>query len=254
MRTSIICVTHALDIPWLEYNLKSARKFCKGFSNFVILCPLQELDKFLPLESYSSPDLPVLVKNYLEFPGKGMVHHEAMICCADLFLPDADYILHTDADCIFTEPVTPADYIVEGRPVLVIQSFERLGRDAGCYKWKACVDKALGTNALYETMQRHPAVHIPEVYKETRRRIEEVHRVPFIDFVIRQENSFPQGYAEFPTLGTIALERFHDRYEFIEVGKDETPRDKLKQSWSHWARRDPSKAQQIWQELAAIVN
>ncbi len=252
-KVSIVCITYAADIKWLEYNLRSARKFCRGFSEFVIICPLQEFDQFIGLESrFSTPELPVLVKSYLEYPGKGMVHHEAMICYADVFLPESDFILHTDADCIFTEPVTPDEYIKNGKPVLVAQSFERL-KDHGCYQWKAVSEKALGFEITHETMQRHPAVHHHGLYRQVRDRIEDQHKVPFIDFVLRQRNEFPQGFAEFPTLGGYAMRHWNDKYHWVEIGKDSPPKDKIKQSWSHWARRDPSKAQAIWDELESIV-
>src|SRR5688572_28664871 len=126
MKTWILYVTFARDLEFLRYSLESVRKYATGFSGITIVVPTWDVDKFLQFERYSTPDCPVLIKNFLEFPSKGFVHHLAMKCSADIFCPNADLILHLDPDCLVSAPIAPDDYLVDGRPVLLIEPFEHL--------------------------------------------------------------------------------------------------------------------------------
>ena len=219
MKVEIIYVTFRRDYDFLHYSMRSFRKYCKGFSGVKIVVPTQDVELFLEFERrYSTPECPVLVKNFLEYPGKGFVHHLAMQCCADVFCPKADLILHMDPDCLWSKPSTPNDYIVDGKPVLVIEPYSVIKEYfPGRYNWKAVTEMALGYETPYETMCRHPAIHWPITYRLTRKRVEEVHMTPFIDFVLKQQNSFPQGFGEFNTLGAVAV-NYGDHYHFVDCG------------------------------------
>lgn len=239
MRASIIYVTFARDFEFIRYSLQSFKKFCKGFHSVVIVVPTHDLDLFLPLEKeFSTEECKVWIKNFLEFPNKGFVHHLAMECYADVFCADSDLIWHVDPDCLWIKPTTPQDYIVDKKPVLLIESFDALrerGHD-GRYGWKKVVEDAVKFPVEYETMCRHPAVHYRRLYKMLRERIESVHQVPFIDYVLKCKNSFPQGFAEYPTMGAIALHFMKDKYHFIDRGYDRElndPEPHLEQMWSY---------------------
>lgn len=157
---------------------------------------------------------------------------------SDEWCPGADFILHTDSDCVFTEPVSPEDYFVESKPVLLYASYEWLCRDYPTLRcWQTASQFALGFTIEHEFMRRHPAVHYREVYRKSRELIEAHHGKSVDDYIKRQTNTFPQTFAEFPTLGAVAWKFFHDRYHWINTERTPHPKDKIRQAWSH---REPT--------------
>lgn len=243
LKTSVQYVTFRRDLEWIDFSLQSFRKYAKGFHKVVIVVPTVDLDAFLPLErQYSTPECPVFIKNFLEYPGKGFVHHLAMKCYADVFSPDSTHILHMDPDCLFSSPVTPLDYFVDGRPVLLIEPYEAIRKAGheGRYNWKRVTEMALGFECTHETMCRHPAIHHKWLYKEMRTHIERKHETPFMDFVLKQQNTFPQGFGEFNTLGAFAFKEHGHSYHFIDRefdGEKNDPHAKVTQMWSYTGAR-----------------
>lgn len=236
MNVSILYVTFQRDLEWLRYSLDSFKKFASGFTGVTIVVPTWDVGKFLQFEKYSTNDCPVLIKNFLEYPGKGFVHHLAMKCYADVFCPNASQILHMDPDCLFRDRVTPDDYFQGGLPVLLIEPYDHIKNvHPARYNWKAVTEAALKFNCTHETMCRHPAVHHRETYLNTRDHIEKVHVTPFYDFVIKQKNPYPQGFGEFNTLGAYALEHMRDKYHFIDRGSEGDRRDPPSKVWQGWS-------------------
>ena len=228
--TEIFIVTYKKDAIWLKHCLRSIKKFASGFSGTTVVCPTRDITDIEPVCGH----LPgTTIKTFDEVEGKGMLHHMAIKCMADQFC-DAQYILHTDSDCIFIEPVTPADYFVDGKPVLLKEHFDRFReKHAGVLKWKVCAEDALGFEVTHETMRRHPAVHPRWLYPLVRTRVENVHKRPFLDYVLSKQNAYPQTFTEFPTLGGFALAMHPDKYHWIDTGEVLPPKDKLAQFWSH---------------------
>lgn len=228
-------VTFARDLDFLRYSIESFRKYASGFSGVTIVVPSWDVVKFLQFERYSTPECPILIKNFLEYPGKGFVHHLAMKCSADVFSPEAKYILHMDPDCLFSLPVTPSDYFVHGKPVMVIEPYSALEKKHPArFNWKRVTEEALKFQCSHETMCRHPAVHPSFIYPAVRKHIESAHQTPFVDFVLKQKNNYPQGFGEFNTIGSYALKYNNPDYHFIDVGDEGE------------ARHPPSKVTQMW--------
>jgi len=247
--TEIVIVSFLPDLEWITLSLRSISKYASGFSGVTIIVPWDDLGSFLPFEAWRTKDgAPIRVKKYIDLKGKGMLMHEVMICSADIYCPHADFIMHMDSDCLFHEPVTPEDYIRNGKPDLLMVKYSSFPDGRAEHRWQQNVVRALGLGVEFfpfETMQRHPSVHVREVYKSMREQIENVHKCPFNQYVIEQENSWPQGFAEFPTLGAWAHFHadLHKLYNFIEIEKPDIqshPKTahKVTQFWSH-SSRDP---------------
>jgi len=203
MKTDILIVSYAKDFQFCEYNIRSIYKFCKGFRHLVLLVPTTDVAMFGRLMKYSTEELPLIIKTYLVYPGKGFNHHQIMKCYADVLCQDADFILHTDSDCMFTKPTTPSDYFVDGKPVLLMQKYEEL-EEKGALHWKPQTERALGVSVDYEFMRRHPAVHYAITYSRLRNHIERTHATSFFNYVILQKNEALQGFSEFNALGAFA--------------------------------------------------
>lgn len=231
----IFIVTFARDVEFCHWCLKSIGKFVRNANRVVLLVPKRDQDKFrLIVQGYNNErgnGPRCVLKTFAEQAGKGMLHHEAMVCSADQFC-EADYILHMDADCVFKEPVDVVqEYFHEGKPIMLKETFTTIGEVVG--PWQDAVEKALGFRPEYETMRRHPAVHPRGLYAEVRKAVEASTKQPFLDYVLSCRNEFPQTFAEYPTLGAWALRYAPDLHHWIDVGKEPRPADKLYQFWSH---------------------
>ncbi len=223
MTTSILLVTHARDLRYAEWCVASILKFSEGFSGLTIVCPNSEKGEFSQLANYGDAKL----------VGHDLVGHlgaQTQKCFADQHC-NSDFVLHLDSDTIFTSDVSPSDYFVDGKPVMLIEEYSRL---IGC-PWKEHTDRALGIDAKFETMRRHPQVNPVGLYPAMRARVAEVHGKAFESYMMAQKADFPWGASEHNFLGAFALWHpdWSGKYHWIDVAKDQRPKDKLYQAWSH---------------------
>lgn len=242
MKTDIFIVSFLKDVEWLKLCLRSIQKFATGFEQVMVALPSQdmfEVINILAKDENGKWTFPVHTRSYSDDPDNGHMMHQVQKCCADVYCPQADFILHMDSDCIFTEPVTPGDYLVDGKPVLLIDLWENVG---AAQIWRGPTERAVGWNTLHETMRRHPAVHYRWIYYALRDRIEELHG-PFFQYILGQKGTDQYEFSEFNALGQIAVSRVPERYHIIDLSKEKRPHDKLLQFWSHGQLDQP---QHVW--------
>lgn len=226
-------VSYRRDVEFLTYALRSIAKFATGFSGTTVVFPEQDREIMLP----ALAQFQVTPRLYPENRQSPFNHHQAMKCQADLLCPAADFILHMDSDCLFNQPVCPADYFDRGKPVLLKEAFAEFGPGTprfhqNRYGWKEVTEKALGFPIEFETMVRHPAVHPRWIYPALRSHIEQVHGVPFIRYVLDQKDSYPQGFTEFPALGAYAIKYAEWCYHWVDIRNDVHPPNKLTPFWT----------------------
>lgn len=234
MKATILIVTFARDFAYLQFCLKSIVKFCKGFS-VRVLVPTPDFAQAEAMVHRGLRDkgfTEASVQSYDEWPELGFLHHMAQIMRADEWCPDADFICHVDADCIFTAPVTPETYIKDGKPYMRYEYFSKLGvRHPGAAAWQAPTQACLPFLVTKETMRCHPGVYHRGVYAEARRQVELKTKMPCDDYIKSTgRNAYPQLFVEFVTLGNVALHCFPDKYEAVEqTGDRVTPDNHLQQ-------------------------
>lgn len=229
MNVSIHIASHAKDRDYLFWCLRSIIKFARGFYRVVVTVPAQEIKQFPRNELPGQP----LVTTYTRTPDTSRWQLQAQIqkCRADIHCPRADFILHMDSDCIFTDHVRPEDYFIDDKPYMLIESYEHLPADT---PWKAVTEKVLGQPCAWETMRRHPQVNPVAVYSELRQHVESVHHLPFEVWVLTQRGGWPPGFSEHNAIGSFALAhpQLKNEYHWIDVKKDPVPPDRIKQFWS----------------------
>lgn len=211
-KTSILMVTYAKDFEFARYAFYSTTKFATGFHEKIVVVPDRDVQLFLPEARKHGFE----VVGFAERSGAGMLHHMVKILEADE-LCSGDYILHMDADCLFTKPTTPDVYFRDGKVELWREAYEDFKDYAVRYSWKKCVRDAIGIDPVWETMCRHPNVHYRGVYAYTRTLIQTMHG-DWREYILRCRNEFPQTFAEYPTLGTVALECYAERYLPVTIG------------------------------------
>ena len=247
-KVSLFIVTYAKDFPYLEYCLRSIKKFATGFCGVTILVPTKDVPALRLLLKQTAME-GVNVKHGYEWKDKGMLWHMAQVCRADEWCPNADYIAHWDADCIFTAPVTPETFFKDGKPLLRYEPFESLAkRHPGIWNWKIAAENALPFNVADEFMRGHPEVYAPDTYKKTRQLIEEKHKVSFNEYVRSCKNAYPQTFAEHPTLGAVAATCFSDSYSLSDCSRQSNPDKSSYPVVQFWSHSPPDKEQDIWIE------
>jgi hypothetical protein len=245
----ILIVTYARDFKYLSHCLASISKFASGFSGVTIMVPDEDVKELRSIIAVNGGGIPIHVKHGRQWTNKGMLWHMAMECRADEICPHANYIAHLDPDCIFTAPVSPDTFFIEGKPVLRYEPFESLAkRQPGVWNWKVAADNALPFTVADEGMRGHPEIYTRATYEKTRQLIETKHKLTFNEYVRSCKNEYPQTFAEYPTLSAVAIECFSDCYCLQDCSRQTNP-DKspwpVIQFWSHGA---PDVEQEVWIE------
>ncbi len=208
---AILIVTFARDMDFLRYCLRSIKRYALGFTGVTIVVPSREKGMYDWARGCTI--------GYFDEPeGKGMMAHEVQKCLADQWCPNAETILHLDADSMFFRPVGPKDYMVGGRILGVREPYAQIV-NPNRHIWKKCVEDAIGVTPDWDFMVRHPQIHHRDVYARARERVEAHTGKRFDEYVLGCKNDFPQGFAEFPLLGTIACAEFGHVYHFEDYDK-----------------------------------
>lgn len=240
MKTSFFICTFKRDFRYLKYMVRSFNKFVRGFHEVVILFPETDWGEFTSQvgpEIMSQNDIRYRPMAGQEWPHKGMLWHEWQVTCADVWCHDSDFICHFDSDCIFTKPVTPETFIPDGKPILRYERFETIGkRHPGTLKWKEAAESCLPFPVPWETMRGHPEVYHHGLYSQTRRFMEKKLGENPEKWVRKQRNAFPQSFAEYPTLGAVAMFSFPEKYTLVDMAKQPNPdfqNTPVVQFWGH---------------------
>lgn len=239
MKVDILIVSFLHDLPYLVHNLRSIQKFATGFGDVVVVVPESEVEGF-----WEVPQLGAKLLTYkrTEDTRKWHIHAQAQKCLADKHCPTADFILHTDSDCLFVEPVSPADYFEDGLPVMLMKSYALL---PAYFPWQAIVKNAFGYDPIYEFMQRHPQVNPRALYPAMRQMFEEKNGMDFEQWVLTLRPDYPWGITEHNFLGAFAYwtREFHEQYRWIDLATEPHPISSRK-LLQFWSRQDPNKPQE----------
>jgi len=233
VKTALLWNTFGKDLEWFKYSAASYAKFARGWHDAVCFVPTADALGFIPVcEKYG-----IRLLHEPAWVDKGFNWHQMQQCCADMLLPDADAIWHMDADCVFTASCTPKHWMNDGKLIASYFLFEDLLRvdEWGPGMWKSRVDAAIGGDVKWSTMTGHPHCHYREVYEVTRALVADKHPEGFSDYVFSCENSFPQGFCEFETLGATAQYLFRSRYHWnrLETKATHPSAGLVAEGWSH---------------------
>jgi len=238
--TEILIVTHAKDLPWLEFCLRSIAKFCTGFQGVTVAHPKHEAHLFTPLLGR----FVVRLHGYDEVPGKGMLQHMVKLAEAELIVPpETKYVLTCDADCIFKMPTRPGHYFAGGKPYYIFRTWESLMWDdphnpgqkcvSDCAQWKPATDRQVGWDTKIYGMCMNTVVFPIDFFPAYRAHVAAVHRRPFEEFMLDGRNEFPQSNMDFTAMGAYAHRFMHNRFTWFDVEHPPYPADRKQAFWSH---------------------
>lgn len=247
--TEILIVTYWKDFPWLAYCIKCIQKYCRGFHGVTIAIPHRDvgaLDNAMVGVPSDSP-VRVVVRAFHEVPGKGMLHHMAMMALADKFVPEGTkYVLLHDADGMFHTPSTPEHFFWENKPYYLIRTWASLGVldrrhpiakvASDCAMWKEPTDAQLGWDTEWYTMCVNTQAYPVEFFKPYREYLEQRHRQPFEQYMTSGRNEFPQSIMDHTAMGAWAHRFMYDRFTWFNCENpvvNPYPADRKKAYHSH---------------------
>ena len=240
MNVELLVISCAKHFSHLQYALRSIQKFARGFSACRVVIPRQDIPAMDSMVFVFPPDFkdgfPIVVDGFDEWPNQGMLHHMHIIMHADQYCPDADIIMHFDSDWVFTKPVTPQDFLVEGKPLIMYGSFDWLVNQVqGNLKmWQDATENAIGKPVPIETMRWPRLLFWRDLYPMARREIEMWTGKNMVEFMRAQRNEFPQTFCEYVTLGNVAWRYHREKYFWRDQKTHGFPEPwKVHQAWSH---------------------
>lgn len=216
MKVDILIKSYFADFKLLRYALLSITKNVTGYNNIILLIPEKEKQFF---DTRELP--PRTLIHYVNEYGKGWLYQQWCKVSAHKY-SDADYILFSDSDCIFTKPIDVQDYI--GKPEILYTSWDKVG-DAKV--WKAPTEKIMGEPVEWEFMRRNCLIY----HRSTLEKLNEWR--PELESEIMSRDSF----SEFNLIGAYAFKFERDKYNFINTDSWTYTEPKAVQLWSH-GRRD----------------
>ncbi len=222
----IFIKTYPPDYPWLAYCLRSINKFATGFRKSVIVHPEGQPP--------TGADIGYTYHGVGEQPD-GYLWQMVIKLDADRYT-DAAFILYIDSDTIFTKPVSPKNYMANGKVIWMLTPYEKVSTP-----WQPTIEKFLKKPVRFEFMRRQPFLVPRWLLAELRAFCEREHGITLDAYILGQPH---RAFSEFNALGAFAYEFFRD--EFVWVNTEETPPDQwpvltVMQSWSRGGLTDEIK-------------
>lgn len=200
--TDIFIKTCEHDVEYHRYCLASISKFCTGFRHVV------EIN-----DNGDTPANPYLFQQLVKLN-------------ADKHT-DADFILVTDSDTLFSEPVTPESFMRDGKPIWYMTPFKEL-EGSDCHKaWFPVLAEFFGEEPEFEMMRRQPFMFPREVLKGLRNYCYAQHDITIEDYVYRKGR-----FSEWNILGNFCWMYHREKFSWINTSV-ECPPAKVRQFWSH---------------------
>lgn len=202
--TDIVIRSYRGDFEWLGYALKSLHARASGFGQIHIVVPQGDKHLLSQLTAEKLHECPVYTDDYLG--------QQITKLLADTY-SEADYIMHWDSDTVLTAPLTPSDFVINGKPVIYYEPYDIVG----CEPWQPVVAEVLGWSPEHEFMRRHPFVYPRWLYAELRAFLEERHGRPLEAYIVSRPY---RSFTEFNVLGAYAWEKHRHRFTWRDPHGD----------------------------------
>lgn len=246
MKHQIIISSYAKDFPFLGPCLRSLKKFATEFLPTVVSVAPHDWEGAQKVIDRNDPTARLVIHCDERGIARGNLRAQISMMSADKFTPDADYFWFVGSDCLLFDHLVPGTFFCEGRPVMLVNTYEHLFKfvpRACLTPWQDGVEAALGIRPDFEFMRRLPLMYPRELLKMTREAIAERHGCTFEDYVYertfrtnRGERSDASNFSESNVLGAYAYHYQHDMFTWVNIDDQIDPTreaNKLIQFWSH---------------------
>jgi hypothetical protein len=230
--TDILIPTYHADFMWLDYLLKSVKKYTSGFRKIIIVSDND--GHIIPSSITDIVECEVLYKDVGPIPSS--IHHrpgyfwQQYLKLNWMTYTDADAVLIFDSDEMVTKPITPADLCnEEGK----YQWFYRDWSMAGdAIVWKIPTGEALLFDPPYEAMCITGFVFDRETTTDLIKYLMDKHNATSLLDVFFKYN--PTLFSEYNTYGSYILyAKSQKYYPIINYQKHDTYNFTILKSWSY---------------------
>ena len=141
---------------------------------------------------------------------------------------DADYILITDSDTLFNQPVTPESFMRDGKPMWFYTPWnDDMLAHPGTRAWFDVMTEFMGEEPPAEMMRRQPFMFPREVLMSFRNFCAIKHGKNIDDYVMSKGR-----FSEYNVMGFYFWKHHHDKFSWINTD-EECPPPLIRQFWSH---------------------
>ena len=225
----IFIKTYHKDFIWLEYCIKSIKKFCKGFRDVVIVCDddgnliPENITKIMPLKVFYEK-----VPTNIDFMTNIGYNWQQNIKLNWIKYTDADVVFIFDSDYFLVEPTIPNNYKLDGKYYWIYRDWNKAG---GANIWKVSTDNILGIYTHNEAMtspcfvlRRDTTIKFHEYIKN------KYNTTSFWEMILREHIA---TFSEFNIFGNFIYYIYDTNYKKIMVEESKSlPNHKIIQSWS----------------------
>lgn len=229
MRTVIFIRSFRKDFEYLSFCLRSIQKYARGFDEIVVVVPEgheKELQHLTAERVTTTHD-----------GHPGYLAQQDTKVHADTYAPHADFLVHIDSDCVFTQPVTPETFMREGKPLWLVTPWTHMSADDK-RSWYHVMCKCVQDCPPYEMMRRH-GICLPRwSYKAFRDFIQKTHGITATEYIMSQP---AHEFSEFNCLGFYLWLHHRDKFSWWNTAEEGVPPTVLDQYWSHEPMSDETR-------------
>ena len=216
MNVEIFIRSYRKDFPWLEYCLRSIKKYARRFGKVHICIPLRDYE-FLP-----SVDAEV---HMVESWDDGYIQQQNDKLHSDWYCR-SPYIMVLDSDCILTRELRPEDLFFEGSPIWLYESVPKNDTP-----WYEITQEAVKHMPEFEFMRRHPFVFTSQSLRDFRKFMFECHGE---DICLWLKKRPERRFSEFNAFGAWAYRHYYKHFSWKHPSEIPTY---VRQFWS-WGGLD----------------
>jgi hypothetical protein len=237
--TQLLILTWHQDLNWLNACLRGVERYWRASRPpFIVATP--ECETIMPKVV---SELGCQVK-YVRQEGDSRFGQQYLKMIADTYV-QADAILYTDSDCMFTRECTAEDFCIDGKPLVVTERYDNIlptaiEPDRICLEgYRRAAKSLIDYYPEHEFMRRHPFFFYRNSVTNLRKHIEH-NAGTALEPAMRQFNS--GQISEFNLMGAFCYNFERGRYYFTDT--HEAPPQLIRQfhSWS----QDPSTQETAW--------
>jgi len=237
---SIFIRTYRGDREWLNFCLRSLKKYATGFHEVVVVIPKGDEPHFDLFDFHGAK-----VVWYDDLPIDGYNAQQECKVHADQMC-EGQLICFIDSDCFITAPLTPGMFCNErGKPIQLLRHWAEVG-DAKC--WLPITAAALGETPIFEHMACQGSIYDRTTFSVLRTHMEATHKMTIREYISRVKG---REFSEFNLLGAFALRylpHFYD-WRIADPSTDGYPRT-IRQQWS-WQPGGVDRHRAEYEELLA---
>lgn len=190
MICDIFIRTYIKDLEWLDYCVRSIKKFCSGYRDIVIVYPEGD-DECGKFSDTSFPVKPINQDGYID-------QQYFKLTAYNYCKPDVTHLLMLDSDCFVHGRVSPETYIRNNKILFPITHKSFL-QGIDCQEYIKACQKIFNREVDYEFMRRQPFLLQVKDLKSFTKWFNETHGLDLKSYL--SESKREDSFSEYNVMG-----------------------------------------------------